>query len=308
MNRFLTAAVIAAVLILGIVVGVIRRDEGTLPEERGNETLSIGTTECRRVVSMAPNITETLLALGLGDRVVGVTRFCTYPPEALGKQSVGGYLDPNYEIIASLRPDMVFLLPEQENVRTMLGELDIHTETVRNRTVAEILETIRYIGARCGAGREAGLLIADIEKRIETVRARTAGVMSPRVLISVSRDYDVSGVQRMYAAGPNTFFDELIGDAGGRNAYKGPAIAYPVLSMEGIISLNPDVIIDLVPPDQAVKTNKMQLAEAWASLGDVTAVRSGRVYVIDADYATVPGPRFISFLEDLTDIIHDREE
>ena len=258
-----------------------------------------------RIVSMAPNITETLFALGLGDRVVGVTRFCTFPPEAREKPSVGGFLDPNYEMITSLRPDLVLLLPEHADVMEALRELGISFDVVRNRTVDEILETIRSIGAACGREDEARALIADIEKRMETVRSCTAGGNVPKMLISVSREFDTGTIRQVYAAGPGTFYDELISIAGGRNACAETPASYPALSAEGLISLDPDIIIDLIPPGQAGEIDPDLARNAWAEYGYIKAVRTGDIHVIDADYAVIPGPRFIRFLEDLAGIVRD---
>jgi iron complex transport system substrate-binding protein len=256
-----------------------------------------------RIISLAPNITETLFALGLGDRVIGVTRFCDYPPEAREKPSVGGFLDPNYEMISSLHPDLVLLLPEHVEVMESLDNLGIRYEIVHDRTVAEILGTIGRIGNLCGKEHEADSLIADIDGRIKTIQTAAAKGVKPKVLISVSREFDAETISRVYAAGPGTFYDELIGFAGGENAYRGPDISYPVLSAEGLISLNPDIIIDLIPPGQEEDVSPETIRNTWAGFGTIGAVRSGQIYVLDDDYAVVPGPRFIEFLEELAGIV-----
>lgn len=264
------------------------------------------TIECRRIVSMSPNITETLFALGLGDRVVGVTTFCKYPLEARTKRSVGGYLDPNYEVIMALKPDMVFLLPEQVQVAEMLRSLTIPCTVIGNRTVAEILDTIRMIGKTCGVEQRGNVLADSLETRMQSIRNRTDRLTHPRVLISVSRDLDAGVIQRVYAAGPGTFFDELIGFAGGVNAYNGPPVAYPVLSTEGLLTINPDIIIDLVIPGMLSKTSPENILAEWKGLSRIEAVKNNHVYVLDTDYATIPGPRFIRLLEDLASIIHSQ--
>ena len=183
-----------------------------------------------RIISLAPSITETLFALGLGNKVVGVTRFCAYPPEASDKQSVGGYLNPNYEMMATLTPDLVLLLPEHETIRIYLDQLDIHYVTIHNRTVDEILETIDTIGILCGVETKAGSLIADIKERINTILKRTGKSPKPSVLISIGRTMGTGTIKDVYVAGAGTFYDELIDLAGGKNAYNSDDIAYPLLS------------------------------------------------------------------------------
>ena len=106
--------------------------------------------EYRRIVSLAPNITETLYAVGLGDAVAGVTRFCTWPPEALEKPEVGGLYDPNLEAIVALEPDLVLMLPAHEALEPMLDGLGIEYLAIPNETVGEIIGTVRVIGDRCG--------------------------------------------------------------------------------------------------------------------------------------------------------------
>ncbi len=298
---------IAATLILVLIAGAVAMTAVHTGNMLSSETSRNITPPGGpiHIISMAPNITETLFALGLGDRVAGVTRFCTWPPEAWEKPSVGGFLDPNYEMIASLRPDLVLLLPEHANVMEALRELGIPFEVVRNRTVGEILETIRTIGTICGKEIEAGALIADIGRRMESVRSQTVGGDVPKMLISVSREFDSGTIRQVYVAGPGTFYDELITCAGARNACMGTPAAYPVLSAEGLISLNPDIIIDLIPPGQAGEIDPDLARNAWEEYGYIKAVRTSDVHVIDADYAVIPGPRFILFLEDLAGIVHD---
>jgi len=261
-----------------------------------------------RIVSLAPNITETLFALGLGGRVAGITRFCTYPPEALKKPRVGGFLDVNFEALAALNPDLAILLPEHEEARKRIAALGVQTLTVHNRVVGEILETIKAIGKTCGAETRADSLTHDIETRMNAVRERTKGLPKPRTLIVVERRMREGVPGAVYAAGPNTFYDELITLAGGTNAYRGPAISYPEISTEGILRLDPEVIVDIIPTLEKQGMPEETARAAWKRLADVTAVKTGRVYVIGADYAAVPGPRFILTLEVLSDLLHGRKD
>jgi iron complex transport system substrate-binding protein len=257
-----------------------------------------------RIVSLAPNITETLFALGIGDRVAGVTRFCTYPPEAREKPQVGGYLDINYEALAALRPDLVMLLPEHAEIRKKLERLGINTMVVHNRVVRDIFDTIHAIGDACGVADRADSLARDMETRMESVRKRTENLPKPRVLIVIERKTGGGTPGAVYAAGPNTSFDELIQLAGGINAYRGPEIPYPEISVEGVIRLNPEVIIDIIPTlvEQGITAERARAD--WKSLSTVSAVQTNRIYIFSDNSLVIPGPRFIQALENLAETIH----
>ena len=253
---------------------------------------------------MAPNITETVFALGLSERVVGVTRFCLYPPEAQEKEKVGGFMDPNYEAIAALQPDLVIILPEHEKVVNYLTEFDIRYLVVHNREVSEIIDTIITIGKVCGVEKLAEEIADDINSRMHIIQEKTEGLPRPRVLVSISRTKGSSSVKDVYIAGKSTFYDELITYAGGRNAFEGRNIAYPVLSTEGLLHLNPEIIIDIVSGLNAQGFNETEVLKEWESIAYVDAVKNNRVYIVSEDYIVIPGPRFILFLEDLARIIH----
>jgi len=258
-----------------------------------------------RIVSMAPNITETLYMLGLGERVAGVTKFCEYPPEVKSKPTIGGFLDPNYEAIASLRPDMVFLLPEHEKVKSYLEELSIPYCVVHNRSVEDILATIRTIGGKCGCESVADSLIADIEQRINAVKNYTPKKTLPKVLTVIERELGTGGIRDVYVAGKGTLYDDLITLAGGVNAFSSSDIPYPVVSPEGLLDLNPDYIIDLVSEKSRGKLDVATVTNDWNELYRLKAVKNGDVRIVDADYAFIPGPRFIQLLEMIASIIQD---
>jgi len=257
-----------------------------------------------RIVSMAPNITETLFALGLGSRVAGVTRFCLYPPEANNLPSIGGFLDPNYEAIAALAPDMVLTLPEQDNARRYLDELSIPHETLHNRTVAEILDSIAAVGALCGVEARADSLLGDIRQRMAHIAERTADSPRPRVLLSIGRTRGTGSIRDVYAAGKGTFYDELVSLAGGTNVVSVPGIAYPELSAEGVLHLDPGIIIELAPELAGLNSDASRARSEWDTLPGVSAEREGNVYILTGDYTMIPVPRFILLLEDMARLVH----
>lgn len=290
---------------LGLVFSLMSGcSRGERPAVSGGNAHAPG-VQYKRIVSLAPSITETLFALGLGDRVIGVTKFCKYPPEAAEKECIGGYVDPNYEKISVLEPDIVFLLPEHDRAGKYFDKLGIECKILQNKTSHDIIETIRTAGEMCGAKTASDSLIRDIYARMKAVRAKNAAIRRPRILISIGRNMGTGSVKDVFIAGKGTYFDELIRLAGGTNAYRGTKIPYPLLSAEGLMTINPDIVIDLVPDLAQNGLTKDAVMREWQSVGNMKAVRDSALFVLDGDYIVVPGPRFIILLENIAKIIHE---
>ncbi len=282
-----TFAFIAAAAALGILTawGAWSGPSKTTPT-RGETAKA---PPCRRIVSLAPSLTETLFALGLGDRVVGVTRYCDYPEAARDKPKIGGYADPNYEAILETQPDVVFLLDLHEVADAKLRQLGLQTKILEADSVAAILAAIDEIGDRCGKTEESALLRARIQRTLDAVGDKAVSLKArPRVLVVVGGTLGPDGGE-VFAAGPGTYLDEVLELAGGRNALKQTPVAYPRLSTESILNLRPDVILDL----SAEHTQKVagDAMARWSKLAATQAVASGNVFLVDGDAATVPGPR-----------------
>ncbi len=255
----------------------------------------------RRIVSMAPSITETLFALDLGERVVGVTRFCQYPEEAQQKAPVGGYMDPNFEAILGLRADLVVMLDEHARSQPAFGKLGLQTLSVCHRDLDGILDSITAIGSRCRREELARQKVDDIRARLERVRQKTAGLERPRVMIAVGRTRIGSGrLEDLCIAGLDRHLNRIIEAAGGQNAYQLGAAPFPVVSHEGVLRMDPEVIVDLVRTDLPEE----RIRSDWQQVNGVLAVRDERVHVVDDDFATIPGPRFILLVEKLARLIH----
>jgi iron complex transport system substrate-binding protein len=243
----------------------------------------------QRIVSLAPSVTEVLFEAGLGSRVVGVTSHCRFPREALALPKVGGYLTPSYEALLALQPDLVILLPEQADLEPRLAALRIPILRVDHRSLEGIVRSIVSVGERCGA--EAAATRAAEALRQDLARARRiAAGPRPRVLICFGRSEDF---RRIYVAAPGTVHDDLIAQAGGRNALTSRTVSYPTLSLEGVLRLDPDVIIELSERG----TDADALRRQWNVLDSVRAVETGRVYVFTGEFLSVPGPRFARFAE-----------
>lgn len=252
-----------------------------------------------RIISMAPSITETLFALGHGSKVIARTRYCAYPPEVLEIPGVGGYFDPNYELILSMDADLVILFPEHEEVRGRLRSFGIPFLTVRQQTLASIEESFVDIAIALGnepAGRNLAREFREGLASAEAVSAPTR----PKTLVVVGRSVAEDYVREVYVAGNDTFYGELVELAGGENCYQGQ-ITYPALSAESIINLDPEVIIEIAV--EIADNEKEGFRGQWRPLETVSAVAEGRVHILNQAYAAVPGPRLVQLARDFHAII-----
>ena len=192
----------------------------------------------RRVVTLAPSLTDTVLALGAGDVLVGVSRF-DERPEVRTLPRLGGFVDPSVEAVVALRPDMVLVQPSPGNRGPVeaLAALGIPILALRLASVDDVLAGLRATGAALGHARDGEALALSLERTRALVRARARGLPEVRVLF-------VYGFQPLVVAGPGSFADELLADAGGTNVVHDAGRAYPVWSVERALGARPDVVLD----------------------------------------------------------------
>jgi len=257
-----------------------------------------------RIVSLAPSVTETLFALGVGDRVVGVTRYCDTPPEAADRAVIGGYLDLNYEAIVGLEPDLVVGIRDSAGALDRLRGLGFATLEVDQHEVSGILESITTIGEACAVPDRADELANDVRSRIEEVTRRTAGLERPRALVVVDRAVGGGSVTTVWAAGPSTFYHELLELAGASNAIENGFVVYPEVSAEGLLGIDPDVILEVTADLKTRGLDRQTLRRDWDKLSTLRAVRSGRIYVLDQEYMVIPGPRVAQIVEQFARALH----
>jgi iron complex transport system substrate-binding protein len=253
----------------------------------------------QRIVSLAPSNTEIVFALGLGDRLVGDTEYCDYPPEAKLKEKVGGYADINVEKVLSLNPDLVLAEDiQKQDVIPALERVGITCYALVPHNLNEIMNSILVIGRLTGANTKAQEIVADMQSRIKKISDKTASLVDakrPRVMYVIWHEPIMS-------VGVDTPINEMITLAGGVNIIK-TATGFPTLSLEEVINANPQVIAANVEdypggdaPFQAILTEPR--------LKTVDAVANGKVYGITASLTNRPVPRIIDGLEWLAAIIH----
>lgn len=231
----------------------------------------------QRIVSLSPNVTEILAGVGAFDRVVAVSTYCEYPPEASALPRVSTWQSTNLEQLESLRPDLIIMTDAQEPfLREKLDALALPTLVVRGQTLEDAITSILEVGRAVGSERRAEALAAETRAALAEVRARTRELPRPRVLCVVDR---VPGTLRdLYSATEGSFLDELIEIAGGDSIAPPASTGYGRMTKEAVVDLDPEVVIDMV---QGTKGDFGEDARAvWQALAGVTAVRHGRVYPV----------------------------
>lgn len=251
-----------------------------------------------RIVSLAPNITETLFALGCNDEIVGVTVHCNYPAAALKKARVGDLINPSLEKIVSLEPDLVICTADgnSKDTAVLLEKMHIPVYVVNPGTLGEIIDMVLHIGMITGRESAASALADSLGLRVEGVARRASTLPKPRVFFQF-------GTEGLITAGNNTFLNELITCAGGINIAADAPIRYPRFSIEEIVEMGPDFILVA-----SMKNNESPArAKAfWQKWNTIPAVLNDDIYLIDSDYVTRPSPRIIDGLEQIFDILHSR--
>lgn len=270
----------------------------------------------RRLVSTVPSITEILFDIGLGDRIVGDSRFTTYPPEAKKIEKIGGLLDTDWEKIVELKPDLLLMLLGKEMCGMQSDKTAVETLVLDHRTMEGVLESYDLIGKRFGPEvmSMAQERKAALEEKLKAIRSKASAFEPVRVLVCIDRAREGGRLQNIYVAGTNPYFQDAIRWAGGMNVAETTGLPFPNMTVEGILSMNPDVIVDLMVGERSSRIETGEeisnaevngFVDDWKTLGNtVNAVKTGRIYIITDNYATVPGPRTPLFVEKLLEILH----
>lgn len=257
---------------------------------------------CERIISLAPSITELLVELGLESNIVGVTTYDHYPPSISEKPKIGGFLDVNTEAVIRNNPTMVFALVEGDESLRRVRSFGIKVELVDHRSVKGILESVATISRQCGIVDRGEKLVAYLKEIVATATAGIKAGAPVKVLVVVGREVGAEGVSSVYVSGRDGFYNDLLLLAGARNAYDGPTLAVPALSSEGLKSLRPDLIIEIIGNDSSAPTDAAIL-ESWKHLSAIPAVARGRIFIMRNEYVTIPGPRYPLVLGDFIRVI-----
>ena len=258
----------------------------------------------QRIISLSPSTTEVLYGVGAFERVVAVTDYDKFPPEVSRLPKIGGWSNTNLEQIAMLKPDLIVMTSSQAPlIKDKLDALGVRTVTVPSYTVADALAGIVQIGAATGRAEAARQLVSDVRAQLDDVRARTRELPRLRVLCIVDR---VPGTLRgLYTATRGSFFAELIEIAGGESIAPPASNGFGQISKEAVVSLNPDIIFDMLQSGEGKLAENTQ--EVWRELSNVRAVREGRVYRLNDESMLHPSQFIGDTARKFAELIHPAE-
>ncbi len=254
----------------------------------------------QRIVALAPSLTEILFALGIGERLVGATKFSDYPAAARSIPRVGSYVDINVERIISLSPDLVIGTADgnQPEKVALLERAGLPVFIVDPRDIRQVIATVVTLGAVCGVAAPSAALAAELAARVDRVVARTAGLPRPRVFLQIN-------AKPIMTANKNSFLHDLVRLAGGSNLAGEETLTYPRISLEEVIKKKPEVIIiSSMQRDGNFEAARRQ----WLRWPVIPAVRDGRVYLVDSDLTDRPSPRVVEGLELLARYLHPQAD
>ncbi len=250
----------------------------------------------KRIVSMAPSLTEILYYLGLGERVVGVTQFSYFPPEAGQKPKVGSYINLNVEKIISLDPDLAVGTVDgnRPGVVKLLDQAGIPVYLVNPRSVRDAIKTVASLGRLCGARKKAEDLSYGLYRRMDRVFQKTVSLRHPVVFLQIN-------IRPIMTVNRNTIHNDVIRLAGGVNLSRDEPMTYPTISVEEIIQRRPEVII-ISSMERGGRFEAVK--RRWLKWPDIPAAKTGRIYLVESDLLDRPSPRIVKGLEIMGRLIH----
>jgi cobalamin transport system substrate-binding protein len=255
-----------------------------------------------RIISLTPSTTEILHGVGAFDRVVAVSDYCSYPPEAAKLPRVGGWNNPNMEQIASLRPDLVIFSDAQAQfVKDKVEAAGIKTLSVPSQTLEDAYTAIEMVGRATGDEAAAERLLEQTRASVETIRLATERLPKRRVLCVVDR---VPGTLRdLYTAGGDSFIAQLIRVAGGEPVSPPTREGWGKMQKEAVVALDPDVVLDLMMHKESGSYGEDTLA-VWRELPTLRAVREGRVYPVRDETVLHPSQLVGASARKFAELIH----
>jgi iron complex transport system substrate-binding protein len=243
-----------------------------------------------RVVSLAPNLTENIFAVGAGDRLVGVTTFCNYPEAAQKIAKVGDTMNPNMETIIALKPQIVFVSTASQ-IETFTKTLEAQNITVfvtNPKDLSGVLANLRELGEIFGTSEKTAILLNELQERVLAVDEQVRDKPKIKTFVQISKE-------PLFTIGKDSFLTEIIERAGGISATKDVATAYPKLSKETALALNPEAIILSESPDNTEPNDAFKSS---------SATKNKKIFKISADLLSRPSPRIVDGLEQIANALH----
>jgi iron complex transport system substrate-binding protein len=259
-----------------------------------------------RILSLTPAGTEILYALGLEDKIIGVTMYCSWPPEAKSKKNIGDMMHINMEVVVSMNPDLVVISNMNEHLKGSLETMGYPVVIVYQDNFEQICDAIIRVGEVCGVEETAQKKVIELRASVIDISARSKTGDPLRVLVIVGRDVDDLSFKKLYIAGNRSFYNDLLKESGVRNAFT-QDVAYSQISLEGLLRIDPDIVIELVGETGMTNLESSAIIAQWKSLKDLRASREDRVALIRGDFTLRAGPRYPLILDAFSRVIRGGE-
>ena len=256
----------------------------------------------KRIISLVPNVTEILFAIGAGPQVVAVSTYDVEPPEVRSLPTVGALIDPDTERIISLRPDLVVTYGSQADLQEQLKRSSIPFFDYRHGGLNHIMVTMRALGARTGHVDQAEKVARGLQAGIDAVKNRVAGKPRPRTLLVFGRE--PGSLRNVYASAGRGFLHDMLVVAGGEDVLNDIDKESAQVSTEMILARKPDVILELNSASRLNEADLKAVVDPWMTLSSVPAVRNKRVIILNGPGLTVPGPRVLDGIQKMADALH----
>ena len=262
----------------------------------------VGQAQPQRIISLVPNVTEILFAIGAGPQVVAVSTYDIEPAEVRALPTVGALVDPDTERIIALRPDLVVTYRSQVDLQTQLKRVSIPFYDYRHGGLDHIMATMRALGRRTGHVEQAEQAARALETAIAGVTSRVAGKPRPRVLLVFGRE--PGSLRNIYASAGRGFLHDMLTVAGGDNVLNDIDKESAQVSTETILARRPDVIIELNAASRLNDADLKAVLAPWSALSSVPAVKNKRVVILNGPGLTIPGPRVLDGIEKMAKALH----
>jgi len=296
MSKVMCLLLLAIMLVSAAACSSTESTPGTVTDDMGRQVRL--KSEPQRIISHVPSITETLFALGLGDKIVGDSDYCDYPGAAKTVPKIGGYFTPNIESIVALSPNLVLTDGYVPELITKLDSLGIPLAVIDPKDINGILRDIELLGNVTGSQKEATELTSDMKKRIDAVVDAVSSASRP----SVFYVFDATDTTKPWTAGPGSFVDALINMGGGNNVAASASDPWIQFNMEELVDADPEILlVDSHMGTAVISPEELKELPGWQNL---TAVKENRIYTIDGDLVNRSGPRIVQGLEDIAKILH----
>lgn len=253
----------------------------------------------QRIITLSPSINEIVFALGSGKDIVANTQYCNFPEESKKIPKVGGYASVSLEKLLVAKPTIILAQDYDNELISNMKKLKLNVKTFKTNNLESIKNTIKSIGEILKKDEKANELVSSIDTSVESLKDI---ISNKKLLIVISPRKDLNKI--IYVAGNNLYFNDIIEASGNKNAYISSSLSQPIVNVEKIIKMNPDIVIMLAPYIKKRKITHADMKESWLKL-PINAAKEKMIYIIDKEYAGIPSNRVVHFIDDYRSILEN---